>query len=350
MTDAQREANAKRRAREIRQAHRKFRRKEIAVAAFSSFYAMQSSAQTVTLPASGTATVVTRTPGLVLGAGSYTLGSGTTGTVNLNNGTPGVDNNARQAVVIWNSGLGIATTQTLNFSNGNDAVVLNKILGTDSSVFNGAISTSAGSVKSLVFINPNGFNLSNLRIQSSALDTGFLFSTRDLGANVSNQASAQNLLTSGSFPSEYVNDARLGFGPPVGSSNANILISGGISNNTPQHFGVITDGGSVTISGAPVNAGFIYITSASGEISTTGSGKVAAGSGLTVSAGTGNVSISSSGTPVVELGGATVVITHADSNPLNLGNVTTTGNFTATSSAGFTRAASDSAIIVGGTA
>jgi hypothetical protein len=46
MTDAQRKANAQRRAKVIRRAHLKFRRKEIAVAAFSSFYAIQSSAQT----------------------------------------------------------------------------------------------------------------------------------------------------------------------------------------------------------------------------------------------------------------------------------------------------------------
>ncbi len=38
MTDAQRKANAERRAKEIRRAHLKFRRKEIAVAAFSTFY------------------------------------------------------------------------------------------------------------------------------------------------------------------------------------------------------------------------------------------------------------------------------------------------------------------------
>ena len=40
MTDAQREANAKRWTWEIRQAHRNFRRKEIAVAVFSTLYAM----------------------------------------------------------------------------------------------------------------------------------------------------------------------------------------------------------------------------------------------------------------------------------------------------------------------
>ena len=61
MTDAQRKANAQRRAKEIRRAHLKFRRKEIAVAAFSSFYALQSSAQTA-LPTSGTGiSVVSRT-------------------------------------------------------------------------------------------------------------------------------------------------------------------------------------------------------------------------------------------------------------------------------------------------
>jgi len=69
MTDAQREANAKRRARELRQAYRKFRRKEIAVAAFSSFYAIQSSAQTTSLPPANSVVVVKGTSGSGLNLG-----------------------------------------------------------------------------------------------------------------------------------------------------------------------------------------------------------------------------------------------------------------------------------------
>jgi filamentous hemagglutinin family protein len=193
MTDAQREANAKRRAREIRQAHRRFRRKEIAVAAFSTFYAVQSSAQTTaTLPTSNTGiSVSTRTPGGVLGSGAYGF-SGTTGTVNLNG--------AQKAVVIWGTGLGIAGNQTLEFTSGSQAIVLNKITAGGRSDFLGTLSTDgSSSVRGLVFVNPNGFNTSNFTFTD--LNTGLVLSTRDfLGGSITDAVSANVAMALSSFP------------------------------------------------------------------------------------------------------------------------------------------------------
>ncbi|MFN9278323.1 MAG: beta strand repeat-containing protein, partial [Betaproteobacteria bacterium] len=339
MTDAQRKANAERRAKEIRRAHLKFRRKEIAVAAFSTFYALQSSAQTTrtTLPAANTVTVLKGTAGNGSGLGYTLLGS--TGTVNLGQSS--------KAVVIWGEGLGIQSSQLLEFTNGTSAVVLNKITDGSRSSLAGSIAVIGGtsSVRSLVFVNPQGFSLTNLGVSSLVSnDIGLLFSTRDLGATGTLGNGSLPSAIDGMLPGTFVGNATLGFGAPASttSNSANITVSGGLSSlSSPNNVvGFITDTGPVRVLASPLSAGSIFITTENGAVTTSGgTASINAGRALTISAGTGSVSISTSGAgsaPTVSISGGEVTVVHADTAAMTLGNITA-GNLSLTADKGFLR-------------
>jgi len=350
MTDAQRKANAERRAKEIRRAHLKFRRKEIAVAAFSTFYAVQSSAQTSQLPSTGV-TVIKGTSGAGVAGYTYTGSPGSaTGTVNLGGSS--------KAVVIWGSGLGLSTLENLEYTSGSSAVVLNKVTGGGRSDLSGTISVIGGTtaVRSLIFVNPNGFQLTGLAIPTIASnDIGLLFSTRDLGGSSALSAGSTGAQVDTVVPGSFVNNATLGFGAPEGTSSASITISGGLSSlaNPNNVVGFITDSGAVQISDNPLLAGHVYITSQSGSVTSSGgTAGISAARNINIQAGTGNISVSTAfatGSPIVSLGGNEVVVVHTDGTAMKLGNISA-GNLTLTADQGFARSANTSSIVVTGAA
>ncbi|PUE24037.1 S-layer family protein, partial [Limnohabitans sp. Jir72] len=348
------------RARQLKREYRRRRVSEITMAVWSSVYALQSTAQTVKdyLPSSGV-TVTGNGAG-----GGYGL-INNVGTVNLGGST--------KAVIQWGNGLGIAGNQTLSYTNGASllnpsaaqALVLNKVMGNQESVFNGQIKVDS-SIGNLIFVNPNGFTIGgNFSVGTlAAFNTGLLLSTRDFAdtANLTTVANGSNTFVQNNATLSDRNivlsgDPYMGLGAPTGSSTGNIAFSSStqaFSSGAQNTISLITDSGHVTVVGnvsvpAVLAAGTVYITTNTGNITATEpTGRISAEQGLYINSSNGTVDATMNNiAPIFVSTSGNVTLGQIGLTKMTLGNISA-GNLAITSDQNIQRQVGTSLNVSGG--
>ncbi|KMT66061.1 filamentous hemagglutinin N-terminal domain-containing protein [Catenovulum maritimum] len=92
--------------------------------------------------------------------------------------TASVDTVTQNTIIDWST-LGLASDETINFNGGVvDSVILNRVVGNDASLMDGAVNSS--NVETLIFVNPNGITVGSNFNNTGALNSNLMISTKDI--------------------------------------------------------------------------------------------------------------------------------------------------------------------------
>ncbi|MBU2883227.1 filamentous hemagglutinin N-terminal domain-containing protein, partial [Psychrosphaera sp. I2R16] len=150
-----------------------------------------------------------------------------------------------QTIINWDT-FGLANTESIDFNNSQGTmtgtVVLNRVIGSDSSLIDGTVTTS--NIESLIFANANGITVGDNFVNTGAGTSNLLFSTKDISSLSGYDSAADN------------------FGLTLGTdNNADLIVNGTISTIEPANYKLGLVSGNDVIIGASGDDGDKIATS-----------------------------------------------------------------------------------------